>query len=233
MNFLQLAQKVHLFVRIGEETPGTQPTAVTGQTGVLAEMVQWVVNAHDDICRSRTQWAFMRGSLEVTLAEGSRTISKATIEADTATFDSIRPYVTNNGAFLGIRPDGVADAAEETVQYVPYQHWSGTYDAAPLSTGQPRYFTVTPDQGLEFDTLPDRDYVIRSNFDKKVVALTVNGSLPMFPERYHNAIVWWAIVHYYCLSRDKTQELRAKADMELKRELNKLYNEQLPDMTIG
>lgn len=233
MDYLRLAQKVHLILRIGEETPGTQPVNVTGQSGVLAEIVQWVNGAHDDICRSRTQWSFMRSTFSMTLALGDRVITKADLELAYPDYDSVRPYVTNNGAFLGIVPTGVAGAAEEVVEYVPYQQWQGIYDAAPLSTGQPTYYTVTPDQSLEFNTIPDRAYTIRGGYDKKVIPLTVNGSLPMFPERYHNVIVWWAIVHYYCVSRDKTQELRAKSDVELKRELSKLYNEQLPDMTIG
>src|SRR5688500_20399606 len=61
MNYLALAKRVHLILRIGEETPGTQPVTVTAQQSVLAEIVQWVANAHDDICRMRAQGAFRRG----------------------------------------------------------------------------------------------------------------------------------------------------------------------------
>lgn len=231
MDYLALCKKVHLMVRIGEETPGTQPAAVTGQTGVLAEMVQWVTASHDDICKLHTDWAFMRGSTSFTLALGDRILTKAEMVAAVPTFGKVAPFVTDNGAFIGITPVADPGAAEEIVEYVPYQEWQGAYDAPPIQTGRPTHFTIAPDQSMEFSAIPDQAYSVRTNYRKKVVPLAANTDQPMLDEDYHNLIVYWAVVHYYCLSRDKTQELRAKADAGLKRELTKLRNEQLPAFT--
>lgn len=231
--FLQLCQKVHLILRIGAETPGTEPQQVTGQTGVLAEIVQWVNNAHDDVCREYTAWAFMRGSGSFTLASGARTITKAAMVAVVPAFDKINPFVSNEGAYVGLTPTAVSGGAEEVVEYVPYQQWLGTYDAPPLPTGTPRYFTITPDLTLEFDAVADQDYSIRTGYRKTVTPLAGNNDVPMFDADYHNVLVWWAIVHYYCPSRDDTVELQRKADRELSREFTKLKNEQLPDITLG
>lgn len=230
--YLELCRKVHGILRIDNETPGTQPTTVVGQSGPLFEITQWVNNAHSDICRMRTEWAFMRGSVELSLATGTRAISKAAMLAAESTFSKVSPFVTNNVAFLGISPT-IFGAAEEVVEYVPYQHWQGSYDAPPIPVAQPRYFTILPDQSLEFESTADRDYTVRCNYRKKVVPLAADGDVPMFDEDYHNVLVWYAIVHYYCPSRDKTVELRNKADIELRRELTKLFNEQLPDFTIA
>ena len=231
MNFLALCKKVDLILRIGEETPGTQPTTVVSQSGVLFEIVQWVTQSHDDLCRMRTDWAFMRGSGSFSLPLGDRFITLTEMRAAYPTLGKMVPFVTNDGAYLGITPTGVAGAAEGTVEYVPYQHWQGNYDAAPLSSGMPTHYTLTPDQGLEFNTLADRAYTIRGNFRKQVVPLAADTDLPMFDDDYHSTIVWHAIVHYYCPSRDKTLELRQKADLEYKRELTKMVNEQTPDFT--
>lgn len=231
MNFLELCQRVHLILRIGEETPGTQPTAVTGQSAVLAEIVQWVQLSHDDVCRMRTDWAFMRGSATFTLPSGQRLLTRSAMQAAVPTLGKVVPFVNNDGAYLGITPVGVAGAAEEATQYVPYQHWQGNYDAPPIPTGLPTHFTLTPDQSLEFSSNVDRDYTVRANYRKLVVPLAANNDLPMFDEDYHNVIVWHAIVHYYCASRDKTMELRQKADIEYRRELAKLVNEQTPSFT--
>lgn len=231
MNYLALAKKVDLILRIGTETPGTQPATVTGATGVHAEMVQWVAYSHDDICKMKSEWAFMRGSGEFALLTGDRILTKADMQVAYPTFDKLAPFVSNDRGYLGILPTGVAGAAEQVIEYVPYQQWQGNFDAAPLPTGLPTHFTITPDQSLEVNSLPDRDYTIRANFRKLVVPLTIDASEPMFDADYHNAIVWYAIVHYYCPSRDKTMELRQKADVELKREMTKLFNEQLPDFT--
>lgn len=233
MNYLALAQKVHLILRVGEETPGTQPVAVTGQQGVLSEMVQWVREAHRDICIDSTEWTFMRGAGTFALAMGVRTISKAAMLAAQPTYGKLAPFVTNEGAYVAQVPTGMAGAAEQVVAYVPFQKWQGQYDAVPIPTGAPTLFTIAPDQSLEFDAYADRDYTIRANFRKQVVDLTTNTSEPMFDADYHNAIVWWAIVHYYCPSRDGTNELRTKALVELDRWMSKLRNEQLPEFTIA
>lgn len=232
MNYLQIAQKVHLILRIGDETPGTQPTAVAGQTGVLSEIVSWVAGAHDDICRARTDWSFMLGLDTFTLAQGGRVLAHADMQAQHATYDAVVPFVGNDCGFIGIVPSAVAGAAEMPVVYVPYQRWQGNYDAPPVPSGMPAHFTVRPDGALEFDATADQDYTLRLNYRKLVVPLTVDASTPMFDARYHNAIVWWAIRHYYCPSRDKSNETAQKAEIELRREMSKLYNEQLPDFLL-
>lgn len=233
MNYLALAKEVHLILRIGEETPGTQPTAVTSQVGVLAEMVSWVAKSHRDICLDSREWNFMRGSGTFALAMGVRSISKAAMIAAQPTYGKLMPFVTNDGAYVGQVPTGEAGAAEQVVEYVPYQDWQGNYDAVPIPTGAPTRFTILPDQSLEFDAYADRDYTIRSNFRKQVVDLAADADEPMFDSDYHAAIVWWAIVHYYCPSRDGTNELRQKANEELARLMSKLRNEQLPEFTIA
>lgn len=232
MNFLALVQKVDLILRIGTETPGTQPTTIAGATAVHVEMVQWVKASHNDLCRMRTDWSFMRGSGTFTLPAADRFITKAEMQSAYPTLAKVMPFVTNDGAYLGITPTAIAGAAEMCVEYVPYQHWQGNYDAPPLSTGQPTHFTITPEQGIEFNSIADQEYSVRANFRKKVVELVADADLPMFDEDYHNTIVWHAIMHYYCPSRDKTMELRQKAEVEYRREVTKLVNEQTPDFTL-
>lgn len=229
MNYLALTKRVHLILRIGEETPGTQPTTVAAQSGVLAEMVQWVTAAHDDICRLHTDWLFMRATGSFTLPQGAQTLSLADMRGAVATLGKPLPFVADNGAFIGITGDG----AEQTCEFVPYGHWIGTYDQAPIATGFPSYFTITPDGGMAFDTVADRAYSLRFQYSKAVVPLAADADLPMFDDAYHMTIVWWAILNYYCVSRDGVRELVQKADAELRRELTKLRNEQLPDFLLG
>jgi hypothetical protein len=229
VNYLTLTQRVHLILRIGDETPGTQPTSAAGQTGVLSEMLQWVTASHDDICRLHTDWLFMRGTGSFTLPQGAQTLSLAAMRVAQPTLGKPLPFVADNGAFIGITGEG----AEQTCEYVPYGHWIGTYDLAPIATGFPSFFTITPDGGLAFDTVTDRAYTLRFQFNKAVVPLAADADAPMFDDSYHMAIVWWAILNYYCASRDGTRELTQKADAELRRELTKLRNEQLPDFLLG
>lgn len=230
--YLQLCQRLHGILRIGSETPGTQPLSVAGQVDQLYEITRWIRDSHEDICLMRTQWAFMRGSASFTLAPAARTITHAAMLASVPTFSKVVPFVTNNGAYIGISPTS-SGAAEDVVEFVPYQHWQGAYDAPPIPVSQPRYFTITPERGLEFDATADREYAVRCNFRKQVVPLQANDDEPMFDADYHGAIVWYAVVNYYCLTRDDTAELQKKAGAKLAVEMNKLFNEQLPDFTIA
>lgn len=230
--YLELCRKVHLILRIGEETPGTQPETVTGQNSVLAEIVQWVNHSHDDICRSSKEWNFLRRDGEVTLPSGATQLAVPDIRTALPAYNKLLPFVGRNCAYIGMRDAASSQAGEIDVQYVPYEEWQGRYDVPPLPTGMPSFFTVHPNQNLMFDSIADRDYTLRLNYKANVIQLTGDNDVPMFDDDYHNAIVWWAILHYYCPSRDSSMELRNKADVELRRELTKLRNEQLPDFTL-
>jgi hypothetical protein len=233
VNYLQLAQKLHLILRIGEETPGTQPASVTGtNTGAVAEIVQWVKHSTNDIIGMQTEWDFLRASGSLLLASGGRVLTAAAIKAQIADLDIITPFTGSDGAFLGITPTNIAGAAEMRLALIPVGQWYGQYDMPPLPTGQPCYATLNPDGSLECDAIADQDYTIRCNYAKAASDLANDSDVPIIPARYHNAIVWWAAVNYYCGTRDEVSEFRQKADLMLKRELVRLYNEQLPDFTL-
>lgn len=232
MNFLALSKRVHLLLRIGEEAPGTAPTTVADQEGVEGEIVQWVAASHNDICRKHPNWLFMIGTGTFPVPEGTRTIAESAIEVLLPDFGQLAPMTRANGALMLIVADGVADSAEMEVEYIPYSLWGGNYDIAPLPTGMPTRFTLNPSGGIEFDSTADRDYTLRFNYRKDVADLADDEDEPMFGTDYHNAIVWWAIVHYYCATRDGTEKLLEKADRQLRREMTKLQNEQLPDFLV-
>lgn len=234
MTFLQLAQKLHLILRIGTETPGTQPVHVddSANDGAVAEIIQYVQHAYLDICRLDTGWDFLRAAATIVLPAGQRVLSAATIQSAFPDLDTITPFTGSERAFFGITPTNVAGAAEMTLLLIPVGQWYGQYDTPPLPTGQPCYAVLNPDGGIECDAIADQDYTLRFNYAKAATPLTQDSDEPVFPARYHNAIIWYAVLHYYCATRDGTAELRAKADVELKRELTRLYNEQLPDFTL-
>lgn len=229
MNFLTLAKRVHLLLRIGEEAPGTRPLTVVGQTGVEGEMVQWVASAHNDICRRHPDWKFMQGEGTFTVPTGTRSIAASAIQVSIPAYRKLLPMVYANGAMLLISSAG---SAEMPVEYVPYQKWSGHYDLTPYPTGMPARFTISPDNRIIFDATTEREYTLRFNYGKQVVELADDEDEPMFDSDYHDAIVWWAIVNYYCATRDGVKELREKAAAALQREMTKLQNEQLPSLLV-
>lgn len=237
MNFVELCRRVHLITRIGEEAPGTQPTTVVGVRGVTAEIVQWVAASYDDILSLHTDWRFLTSQIATLLVpEGERGLDLAAVKLQAPDWYEARPFVGSDYAYLLIRPpQGTSDvdSSEQEVRYVDDQAWWGHFDVAPIPTGQPSFFTVPPTGGILFDTTTDRDYTVRIMYRPNRPHLTADADVPIIPEDYQLVVVWWAIVNYYCVSRDGTGELLQKATKNLRRELTNLRNTQLPSLVSG
>lgn len=233
MNYLQLCQRAHLILRIGEETPGTEPTTVVGQKKQLAEIVQWISASEQDIIRLHENWLFLNGHGTLTLPSGTRILALADIETAITDWGHVQPFVGADYGFLLIRADEPG-TGEQEVQFISYEDWYGRYDMAPIPGGQPSFFTITPAGDLEFDTTPERDYIVRCNYRVEAPPMTVaDGSVPSIPESAHLAIVWWAIVNYYCTSRDGSEKMMQKAAVNLRRELTAMRNKYLPAFNLG
>ena len=71
MNFLELCQDFVKEVGIGGGQAST-PTAVTGQSGELANVVRWIRDSHTYVCNIWVDWKFLWFEHEVTLAAASR-----------------------------------------------------------------------------------------------------------------------------------------------------------------
>lgn len=231
MNYLQLCQRAHLILRIGDETPGTEPQSVVSQKKVLAELVQWIAAAEQDIIRLHENWLFLNKPGSFVVPSGTHRMTLANIVSAVSDWNHIQPFVGADYGFLLIRPtDGTA---EQEVRFIVYEEWYGRHDVAPIPEGQPSFFTVTPTGDIEFDTTTEREYTVRCNYRKNAPVMTANDSVPTIPESAHLTIVWWAIVNYYCTSRDGTDKMAQKAGVNLRRELTAMRNKYLPAFTLG
>lgn len=233
MTFLEICKRLHLILRIGEGAPGSQPVAVTAQDGVLAELVGWVQMANDDIVRNSEFWKFMTKPHTFTLPLDGRVVTLATLLGVNADYKQVQPFVNAEYSFLLSRAASEPEGGEQEVVYLPWQSFHGHSDIAPLSTGQPRYFTVNPNGDIEFDSKADRAYVMRSAYQLAPAPLVNNADVSQIPSRFHMTIVWWAVRNYYCVTRDSTQELSVKATAQLNRELTALRNSELPIFLSG
>ena len=132
------------------------------------------------------------------------------------------------GRFITLLVDG--PDSETTVRFVPYPAFQQSYLTRGVrGPGQPGNFTILPNGRLRFDLIADRPYTVKINYRRRAQRLVDNGDEPRMPDRHHMAIVWWAIVRYYCVTRDGAERFRAKAKIELDREMQILYNEQVDE----
>jgi len=229
MNYLQLVRSLYDVLRAGQKSVASAtPDTLVGVTGVPAELAGFLRLAWYDIQNDQPRWRFMRKRGTLTLQQGSNTANPALI----TDYDSI--ILADNdgrGRFITLYRDSVAD--EQVVRYVPYEDWSYSYlQRGQRSPGMPGSFTLTPEGRLEFDMEADATYTLRFDYRRTQQELLLDDDIPIMPSRHHMLIVWWAVVHYYCMTRDGSTELRQKAEINLRREKQKLVNEQLDEVML-
>ncbi len=212
MNVLALAQLVHLLTGLGSRgntaKPGTVPTALTGQTDELAELVQWVLLALTNFqTMHKWGWLIRQGTLAF-LSGDSTVVPSATLDyRDWIPFKQggrryVLRYLTADGASSTNLP----------VYFMEYDEFRGLRDRSPVASGAPMYFTIHPDQTWEVYPTPDANYTLKLDYlNKPKVYTTSDGATNIedhpatgrgLPTEFHEAIAWLAI-RYWAESRGK------------------------------
>ena len=232
MNYLQLVQDVLLILRAGNDKLSSPPTDVVGLDGVQYEIARWVAMSVLDIQNWKAGWLFMRRRAEISVPAGGRVVS---VRGSIPDLNFVIPSTGDNDAPFITTFANPGDA-EIKCYYIPYEAWRGSvYDREPRSqSSAPIRFTIRPDQSLEFD--PEPSSAIIARFDYQCAPEPIGNdkdAVPIIPVQYHRAIVWWAVVNYYCTTRDGANYLLRTGQAQLTRELTRLRNDQLPAVTYG
>lgn len=179
MTRLELVQKLH-------EESGSAGTisSTTNQTGEAKQLVGWIDKAYLDILNSSRYWKFMRTDLSLPLVVGTDTYTVSGVSEFT-NLEDWRAWKTV-----------ITD--EQYVEFVDWDEFKFVFQlgTARTQTGRPRFFSVKPDRKLMFNPVPDYAYTVVGEYQAAPVAMTVNDSVPVFPEAYHYAIVWKALMFY-------------------------------------
>lgn len=231
MNYLSLVQQGMLLTRMGDARLSTPITTFTGAANTEYEMIQWIAQSDVDLQLHRDRWLFMRGSADLTLPIGETSLTPSVAQADIRLIIPAEDYGGRRsiGCYKDTRED------ESRITFLDYGNWYGNSigrGAATTRNGRPGQCSELNGK-IMFDAVADAPYHITFDYLKRPVRMASEGAVSVIPEDYHMAIVFWAITRYYCLTRDKTTELRSKADLELARCLNRMYAAQLPPFTTG
>lgn len=230
MNYLALVQQLLLLLRATPERVSEPLSSFTGATGLTYEAIQWIAQADVDLQLHRVGWKFMRRQADILLPAGSFSVVPA------SSLDTIRRIVPSEDACglrtIGCYLDSVSD--ESRVEYIDYERWYGMNLGRGASLGQGRPGRCTNNAGtLLFDTVADQNYHLTFDYERTAVRMAATSDQSLIPVEHRMAIVWWAVVRYYCLTREKTDRLRERGAGELAREMNRLYTLQLPPITTG
>ena len=171
MNFLEACKKVAL--RCGVSNTG--PATVVGQNGELLLVIQWVLDAHEEICSKWLNWKFLWKRFD-----SATTIGQATIIAP----DDLGIWDHN-----AIRLNGDLIDVEE---YDTIKHeWEPS-----LETGTPNLAVIMPDNSLHLEPVPDAAYSISADYFKFAEELTNNTDQFLIPKAYQRAVIGRAMMFY-------------------------------------
>lgn len=222
MNFLELCQRA-----VMEGGASGNNSTVVGAAGEWARFVTWVNQAWKDVQFNRNDWLWMRKtkSFSTIANQGEYPIASAPLSlTDFGNWveHSFRIYQTSAGI-----------GHELTLDYVPYEYFRDTWLISSLrySYTQPTRITVSPSKSLILALPPDStDYTISGDYYKTLTALTLDTDTPDMPVRFHEAIVWKALMYYGAY--ESAPEKYTSAEREFKRIMTQLEIDQLPDIIV-
>ena len=227
MNFLTLCVETNGVVKADNAPVFTTPTAVTGQTGKLAEIVKYVQRANLNIQNEQPDWKFMvkQGTFVTTPADPEYTL--ANIVASVTDFQHIIPFnFSDCPHILGYQTSvGISDS--QPIIYRQYEFFRGYLDRVAVTDGRPQFFTILPDRSLRLYPAPDVAYTLRFDYKRTPYELAANTNTPIIPDHHHWAIVADA-VDLYCRSNSGAGEMLAMNTPMRLRAMAALRSEQIP-----
>lgn len=211
MTFLELCKRV----RQDAGVSGEGPTSVTGQNGMLARIVRFVINANNEIQLENADWYFLWAQ-----GQGS-TITK------------VNNYFDGDFGIDRMRSIRTFTCNEETIEARDWDWYMREVKGKgkDKELGVPKYYTVRPDNKILFFPVPDGDYPVSVDYYRKPVPLVNGTDVSVIPEEYHEAIVCRALMFYAHYEED-TYLFQTKL-LEYNQWLNRLSQTQQPQITFG
>lgn len=204
---------------------GSGPAAVTGQTGEMLRVVNWVKKAYRDVQNRHPNWDFLRNDFTFQTIVSTSTYLPTAISLDELGMwkrDSFRIYLTATG---------VAD--EQWLRHWNWDEFRDAYLIGPSQnqTGRPTEFAVRPDKSVVLWPKPDAVYTVAGEYFKRAQEMAANADEPLLPEEFHDIIKWRAMMYYG--AQEGAPEVYAQGKDEFSRMMGELRRDQLPRIMLG
>jgi hypothetical protein len=223
MTYLQLFQRAHQESGIA----GAQPSAVTGQTGKLLKLVNWVSDAWMQIQLERDNWLFMHGFFTFQTIADQRDYVAGSV-TPTAIDDLL---LWDENSFL-IYKTSLDTTDENFMEYETYRNWrqNNRQQMESRPADRPQKFTLLPSNAVRFEPKPDDAYTISGEYKRSAQLFTADADVPTnLPPDYQMIIVWQAL-KFYGFYEDAPDVLD-QAETFYDNLLVRLEEKQLPEMS--
>lgn len=212
---------------------GAAPAAVTGQIGRQAKCVDWIMNAWTLIQNDSPDWNWMQSevpAVALTIDDMSYSGSDLGIATRFAEFKGDRP-----GRFT-YRPwtlydNSIGQPDETPLREIPFDLWRTIYDRGTHDAQRPLEYALAPDRSIRFGPKPDKAYRVRGEYRKTPQVLAANGDTPELPDRFHDIIVWRAIM--LIAGHDESDPAYNQASAKYAEMMLNLQRDCLPRIDLG
>lgn len=177
MNFLELCQTTRMECGI---QGSNQPVTVTGQSGILKRIVNWVKDADLYIQRIHPDWDFLWREYSIDTVQGSITVP---MPDDFGIWD-VESFAYNRGKDTG-----------SSLAVMDFREWRK--NQSNKENTRPTRIAILPNQSLSLEFPADGIYTIYANYWKAPVSLTTNTDTPLYPLAYHRAIIAKAKMFFF------------------------------------
>lgn len=233
--FLQLAARLRQDCGIA----GTGPTTVVAQTGELARLVSWIATAYTNICAQHSNWKFLRSAFGVnTVTDQEAYLATACTDTEvgaligSATVGAFGSWAIDNEYPWWIYRLADGTSTRNYFWNLDHASFRDRYDLRPPNHNKPFEYAIRPrDNAILLGPKPDGVYVVQGEYYRVAPPLAVDGDTPLFPERFHMAIVHLAKRYYAGYEED------GGVYMDANSEFGQIYfplmQDQLPQLRLG
>lgn len=205
--FLQLVVDLHR----ESGAAGQAPSTVVGQRGEYNRLVNWIKDADLYIQDLYENWKFQRSSYSEETLVGNNALPTVQDAAwyDEKTFKIIEEGETQENLIEVVEYDAIKSEIRDTASGVPYR------------------VIIMPDNTLEVDPVPDGAHTIKCDYYRNAVEMTGNGDVSVIPERFHKAILGYALILY--ANYENAAEIMRRGETTFGQQISRLENSQLPN----
>lgn len=234
--FLKICQDVARECGVAGGADATpKPTAVTGNSGELNRVVNWVVDAYKEI-QNAQNWRWLRKDFTFDTTSGTDSYAfGAVTDVDDAAlitrFKEWRIHDRRNPPKLFLTSAGVG--AQVFLSWVRWDDFEYLYKTGAIQaqTSQPIHITINPKDEIVLGLTPGDTYTVRGSYHKSPQILTNNDDIPEMPTLYHELIMYIAMGFYGL--HESAPEVISRADAGKGRLMKQLIRNQSPPFRKG
>lgn len=214
MNFLQLVQRAYRESGL----TGNSPASVLNQSGRNLDVVDWVLQAHEEIQTARPDWSFDWAQGSFALTPGTDTYNPVTAFSIVG---GVRQFA-RNGSYSYVASQGVAGRL-----FMEYMEWEMFRHLVvpPVNGSQPVRFCLRPDGDVQYYPIPTAAVTVVHEYWRNPQTLAADTDTPRMPAWSHMAIAWKAVMLGCGKTKDWSRFDSAEENYE------KLYERMLRECT--